>query len=206
MVFSHWFSGDIETAEPVTLETNAIIAERMESQGSLDYQFHVEPYPYGIKKNMLIVNFYYNSGFDLKKVASIFEEEFGATSGLWLLVGKWVKKRPVKDIICACDCTGLDWFLCDDCLKTFPPVYPADKITTCYVNGVKCCVSKGRYGEGIEITRQTDRIPRYQDEIKNMKKRHALEEEDDLRRINERRAQRRKEMESLEEEMGRIFL
>jgi hypothetical protein len=217
----YWFSGTIKTTEPVTRDRILRIADRLgfPVEGRGMYKDHViwtagHEYSFGVTscEFTLSVNFYYKLDRDVKQVAMIFEEELGATSGQWLLVGKWCKHLPVSDIICACDCIGLDWFLCDECLKAFPPVYSEGKRTTCYVNGVKCWVSKGRCGEGIEITRSSDRISRYQDEIKNMKKRHALQEEDelgDLHIINERHArqaaQRRKEMESLEEEMGRVF-
>ena len=211
----YWFSGAIKTTEPVTRDTILRIADRLgfPVEGRVMYKDlciwtagHKDGFCVTSCECTLSVNFYYKLDRDVKQVAIIFEEELGATSGQWLLVGKWCKHLPVSDIICACDCSGLDWFLCGDCLKAFPPVYSEGERTTCYVNGVKCWVSKGRYGEGIEITRSSDIIARYQDDIKNMKKRHALQEEDDLRRINERHAQRRKEMESLEEAMGCVFL
>ena len=237
MPFEHWFSGEIKTTEPVTQATLIRIADRIGVPiecrtadcvfviwGTGEYRDHfvVKPYPYGIKKNTLDVNMYYNSDFDVKKVASVFEEEFKATSGEWLLVGKWVKHRSVRDIVGSCDCFALDRYLCSDCLKTYPPVNSSGQEITfigtgrvketsddpvCYVNAVKCRALELRFG-GIGIMRVTDLIDAYHEDIEKAKKRHELQIEDeldDLRVISERHARqaelRIKEIEVLDAEL-----
>lgn len=201
MPFKYWFQGDIKTVEPVTQDILNRIADRIGvptegrrydcehyvGWGDKFERFFVRSYPYGIKTNTQCVTMYYNSEFDLKKVASVFEEELKATSGDWSLVGKWCKHHPVSEIIGACDCTGLDGWLCDDCLKTWPPTDSEGKRVMClpgrecYVNGVKCVIIKGRYGEGIEITRRSDRLDTYHEKVEELKNRHALEIKDEAK-------------------------
>lgn len=240
MPFEHWFAGEIRTTEPITRDTLVRIADRIgfpiEGRGgegtiiwSRDHrenfndQFFVNPC--SVRKNMLDVTMYYNSEFDLKKVASIFEEEFNATSGRWLLVGKWGKFRPVSEIVGACDCPGNERYLCADCLKAWPPVNASGQEITfslgtgnacrikdtgaisedpiIYVNGVKCRALEHRFS-GIRIMRCSDRRDMHREEVEELKKKHAREIEDeakDFDRIREWHGQyaacRLKELEDL---------
>lgn len=98
MPFNHWLSGEVQTTEPITRDTLRI-ADRIgfptEGRGgegtviwSRDHrenfndQFFV--HPCRLRKNILDVNLYYNAEFDLKKVASVFEEEFKAAD--WFIL------------------------------------------------------------------------------------------------------------------------
>jgi hypothetical protein len=86
MPFEHWFSGEIKTSE----SASGIVR-------TFDkFQFLVKQFEF--KRDTLYISFYYNSDVNLKKVALIFEEELKATSGLWLLVGKWSVWIPSSDI------------------------------------------------------------------------------------------------------------
>lgn len=221
----YWLNGNIRTTEPVTQDILTRIADRLgfptEGRGgredvsiwSSDLIQRFGVWPVEFKKNTLSINLYYKLDRDVKQVATIFEEEFKATSGDWSLVGKWVKHRAVKDIIGVCDCIGLEWFLCDDCLKAWPPTDSDGKVIVClpgrecYVNGVKCWISNGRYGDGTtEIIRHTDRILRWREKVEELKKKHARELEDEAKDFDRVRAwhvkyaaRRQKELEDLDE-------
>lgn len=197
--FKNWFSGEIRTTEPVTQDTLTRIADRLgfpvEGRSIWSTDNHVSVLPAEFKKNTFSVNLYYNSDRDVKHVATVFEEELGATSGRWLLVGKWVRHLPVSDIIGAHDCIGTESWLCDDCLKAWPPTDADGKKCAClpgrecYVNGVRCWISTGRYGDGTtEIVRHTDRVIRHREKVEKLKKRHAREIEDESKDFDRIRA------------------
>jgi hypothetical protein len=231
MPHKYWFSGEIRTTEPVTQDTLTRIADRLgfpiEGRGVREVSGawlvgdnnHLSVWSCSVKKNTLNLNFYYNSDRDVKRVAMISEEEFGATSGQWLLAGKWVRHLPVSDIIGACDCIGTESWLCDACIKAWPPVDSAGKKVTCsagtecYVNGVRCWISNGRYDDGtIEIVRHTDRVIRHREKLEKLKKRHACEIEDEAKDFDKIRkwhveyaARRQKELQVLAAEFKDCF-
>lgn len=226
MSAKYWFSGDIKTTEPVTPDALSRIADRLgfpvEGRGgredrsiwSAGHIYHVSVLPEEFKKNTFNVHFYYNLDRDVKRAATIFEEELKATSGRWLLVGKWVRHLPISDIIGAHDCIGLESWLCDNCLEKFPPTDSEGKAAVClpgrecYVNGVKCWISAGRYDDGTtEIVRRSDRIIRHREKVEKLKKKHAHEIEDEAKDFDRVRAwhvkyaaRRQKELEDLVEE------